>query len=362
MTSPAKILFPAALLCCALFLACSSSNNSAAATQDPPVMEQVTASGSLPEMEQVAAKIIASLNTEQQQKAQFSFDDKERKNWHFVPMVRGGLPMREMNENQREMVNQLLLTALSEQGREKVEGIIQLERVLQELENHPYENDRRNPLLYYLALFGSPGGDDPWGWRFEGHHLSLNFSSVDRALAITPAFMGSNPAIVRSGNYEGTEVLKVEQDLGRELVHMFTPEQAGKAILPDPAPRDIVTFVQQKVELKEYAGLPLTEFTEGQKAKLEELLGVYLNNMKPEIAREHWQKLQESGMDKLYFAWMGGIEPGDPHYYRIHGPTLLIEYDNVQNGNNHIHTVWRDLTNDFGEDILRAHYANGHKH
>ncbi|PHN07445.1 hypothetical protein CRP01_06640 [Flavilitoribacter nigricans DSM 23189 = NBRC 102662] len=313
-------------------------------------------------MEQAATAIVKSLDAAQQEKALYSFDDKERKNWHFVPMVRGGLPMREMTEDQRKMVMDLLQTALSEQGREKVQGIIQLERVLQELENHPYENDRRNPLLYYLALFGEPGGADPWGWRFEGHHLSLNFSSVDRHLAITPAFMGSNPAIVRDGNYKGTEVLKSEQDLGRELVHMFTTEQAAQAILPDPAPRDIITFVQQKVELDEYSGLPYTAFTAPQRAKLEELLTVYLDNMKPEIAREHWDKLQESGMDKLYFAWMGGIEPGDPHYYRIHGPTLLVEYDNVQNGNNHIHTVWRDLTNDFGEDILRAHYEHGHKH
>jgi hypothetical protein len=267
-----------------------------------------------------------------------------------------------MGEDQRELVMALLETALSEQGQTKVSGIIQLERVLQEIENRPYENDYRNPLLYYLAIFGQPAQEAPWGWRFEGHHLSLNFSSVDRKLAITPAFMGSNPAIVRSGEHEGTQVLKDEQELARELVHLFAPGQAAKAILPDPAPRDIMTFVQQKVELDEYLGLPYSDFNAAQQAKLKDLLGVYLHNMKPEIAREHWEKLQESGMDKLYFAWMGGTAPGEPHYYRIHGPTLLVEYDNVQNGNNHIHTVWRDLTNDFGEDILRAHYAHGHKH
>lgn len=362
MIRPTKTLFAAVTFCYCLFIGCSSSSNSTATNTEKPSPVISTAPGTLPDMEQAALDLIAGLNLQQKEKALYSFDDEERKNWHFVPMVRGGLPLREMDEAQRKQVMELLQTALSEQGQEKVEGIMQLERVLQELENRPFENNYRNPLLYYIAFFGAPNDEGPWGWRFEGHHLSLNFSSVDRELAIAPAFMGSNPAIVRSGEYEGTQVLKSEQELGRTLVHMFSPEQAERVILPDPAPKDIITAVQQKVELDEYAGLPVSEFSPAQKAKLEELIGVYLHNMKPEIAREHWEKLQESGLDKVHFAWMGGTEPGDPHYYRIHGPTLLVEYDNVQNGNNHIHTVWRDLTNDFGEDILRAHYAHGHKH
>lgn len=364
MTNFSQTLLPVLCLCSALILSCTSANNSATAGQDAVANMQSKTSpqSAVPGMEAAATALIQSLDGQQQEKALYKFDDEERKNWHFVPKVRGGLPLREMQDQQKQLTMQLLQTALSDQGIEKAEGIFQLERVLQELENLPYENDRRNPELYYVAFFGVPGGDTPWGWRFEGHHLSLNFSSVDQALSITPAFMGSNPAIVRSGTYEGTQVLKAEQELGRELVHLLSPEQAGKAILPDPAPADIFTFVQQKVELDEYAGLPVREFTGAQRAKLETLLGVYLNNMKAEIAAEQWEKLQNSGLEKLYFAWMGGTEPGDPHYYRIHGPTLLIEYDNVQNGNNHIHTVWRDLTNDFGEDILRAHYAHGHKH
>lgn len=357
--------FTSFLLCliayCLISACNSSSSGASSAAQTMEKAPTTNTSEVLPKMEQTAVALVESLEAAQREKALYEFEAEERKNWHFVPMVRGGLPLREMNDGQKAMVMDLLKTALSEQGQEKVEGIMQLERVLQELENHPYENDRRNPQLYYLAIFGDPAGAEPWGWRYEGHHLSLNFSSADRRLAITPAFMGSNPAIVKTGNYEGTEVLKLEQDLGRDLVHMFSKEQAAKAILPDPAPKDIVTFVQQKVELKEYAGLAVAEFNAEQKAKLETLLGVYLNNMKKDIAREQWENLNESGMDKLYFAWMGGTDPGDPHYYRIHGPTLLIEYDNVQNENNHIHTVWRDLTNDFGEDLLRAHYAN-HKH
>lgn len=354
--------FLPAAICLALFFSCSTSDHSGTTVTKAETREMAQAPPALPVMEQTALTFLASLSEDQKEKSVFSFEDAERKNWHFVPKVRAGLPLREMTEEQKTLCKQLLKAGLSEQGQTKAEGIMQLERVLQELENRPVENDWRNPLLYYLAIFGTPGQEDPWGWRLEGHHLSLNFSSVDRELAATPAFFGSNPAIVRSGNYEGTQVLKAEQTLGRELVHMLTPEQAGVAILPDPAPNDLVTFVQQKVELDQYAGLAVSEMTDSQKAKLEKLLGTYLNNMNADIAKRQWNKLRESGLDKLYFAWMGGIQPGDPHYYRIHGPTLLIEYDNVQNGNNHIHSVWRDLTDDFGEDLLREHYAHGHKH
>jgi hypothetical protein len=345
-----------------LLISCSSSEHSAAAVAKADMQTSAPENAALPAMEQTALDYIVSLSEAQKKKSLFSFEDAERKNWHFFPKVRGGLPLREMSEAQQALCRQLLAAGLSEQGQEKASGIMQLERILQELENRPVENDWRNPLLYYLAIFGTPGREEPWGWRLEGHHLSLNFSSVDRELAATPAFFGSNPAIVRSGQYEGTEVLKAEQTLGRELVNMLDAEQAKVAILPDPAPNDIVTFVQQKVELDNYAGLAAGQMTDAQRAKLEELLGAYLNNMNADIAKKQWNKLQESGLDKLYFAWMGGTKAGEPHYYRIHGPTLLIEYDNVQNGNNHIHSVWRDLTDDFGEDLLREHYAHGHKH
>lgn len=344
-----------------LFCSCSTSDRSgttvAKATTQAEVNKQI-----LPAMEQAALAFIATLSETQKEKTVFTFQDAERKNWHFFPKVRAGLPLREMSEEQQQRCRQLLEAGLSEQGRKKAEGVMHLERVLQELENRPVDNDWRNPELYYLAIFGTPSDDAPWGWRLEGHHLSLNFSSVGRELAATPAFFGSNPAIVRSGKYKGTEVLKAEQSLGRELVQMLTAEQAELAILPGSAPNDLITFVQQKVELETYSGLPVSKMNEEQLAKLKEVLAAYLNNMNADIAQKQWDKLQKSGLNQLYFAWMGGIQAGEPHYYRIHGPTLLIEYDNVQNGNNHIHSVWRDLTDDFGEDLLRAHYANGHKH
>lgn len=313
-------------------------------------------------MEQAVKAIVQTLDERQRKKALLEFDDNERKTWHFTIKVRKGLPLREMTAEQRSMVTDLLQLVLSEQGFQKAEAIMQLELVLQEIEKLPPGNDRRNPELYYLAVFGQPGSGEPWGWRFEGHHLSLNFSSVDQALAVTPAFFGSNPAIVRSGSKAGTQVLRQEQEMGRALVRMLTPEQQATAILSEPVPGEMITEVVQEVKPFAFSGLAVGQMTPAQKDHFLELLGVYLNNMDEKIARVQWQKLENRGIDSLHFAWIGDTAPGVPHYYRIHGPTILIEYDNVQNNANHIHTVWRDLTNDFGIDLLRKHYREGHQH
>jgi hypothetical protein len=315
----------------------------------------------LPAMEQAVVDFLASLDAEQTEAARFAFADTERYKWHFSIVPRVGLDMRKMNEEQKELALALLRIPLSEAGYQKARDIMQLERVLQQIEELPYENDRRNPQKYFVSIFGDPAGSDPWGWRFEGHHLSLNFSSVDRQLAVTPAFWGSNPAIVREGEAKGTEVLKAEQDLGRRLVKMLDQSQLATALIADDAPDEIVTYVHKKAVLDAFEGLEVGKMTEEQKSVLEELLNVYLSNMEAEIAKQEWDKLKKNGLDELYFAWAGGLEPGDRHYYRIHGPHILIEYDNTQNDANHIHTVWRDLDNDWGEDLLRKHLEN-HPH
>lgn len=320
-----------------------------------------TQTGKLPEMEQIAVDILASLSPEQSEIARYAFADSERQKWHFSVVPRRGLDMRQMTEAQKEMTFSLLQTTLSESGYQKARDIMQLERVLQELEKLPVENDRRNPQKYFLTVFGDPAGEAPWGWRFEGHHLSLNFSSVDRQLAVTPAFWGSNPAIVREGSAAGREVLKAEQDLGRELVKSLNPAQLATALIADDAPDEIVTYVAARASLDKLEGLPVKEMTDAQKALLRELLAVYINNMEAELARQEWDKLESRGFDELYFAWAGGLELGDRHYYRIHSPYLLIEYDNTQNDANHIHTVWRDLENDWGDDLLRKHLHEHHK-
>ncbi|MEM7657147.1 MAG: DUF3500 domain-containing protein [Bacteroidota bacterium] len=311
-----------------------------------------------------AEQFLGRLEETQREAVIFPFTDSMRYNWHFIPMdSRIGIPLEEMNELQREAAANLMRSTLSEQGYEKIEAIRGLELVLREVENRPPDDRRRHPEKYYFAFFGSPSADAPWAWRYEGHHTSLSFSSVNEELvAVTPAFLGSNPAIVREGSNVGMEVLKAEQDLGREFVKGLAPNQLEKALILEEAPGDVLTFVDREIKLTEFEGLAASEMNADQQQELRALLQVYTGNMQADIAADQWRRIEESGFEKLYFAWAGSLEPGEGHYYRIHGPTLLIEYDNVQNNNNHVHTVWRDLQYDFGGDLLQQHYENSDHH
>lgn len=314
-------------------------------------------------MSQAAVAFLTSLTEEQYEEATFGFENEERYDWHFIPKDdRIGVRWEYLDEAQRQKATDLMRTTLSEQGHEKVKNIMQLELVLREVENRPDDDERRHPEKYFLSFYGDPATPDPWGWRFEGHHLSLNFSSITGEVTVTPAFMGTNPAIVREGSRKGTEVLKQEQDLGRALVKSLTDPQFEAALIDEVAPDDIVTFVDREVMLDTYEGLPAADMQPVQREQLIELIMVYLNNLEPSLAEQYWTQVTEHGLDAVYFAWAGGTEPGDKHYYRIHAPRLLIEYDNTQNDANHIHTVLRDPENDFGEDLLKQHYEHGHQH
>ena len=307
---------------------------------------------------------LGTLNDELRAKATFEFEDDERFNWHFIPKSdRKGVAIEDLNEAQKIGLMNILSTAMSDDGYKKVTEIMQLEIVLQIIEGHPKVNRYRNPEMYYLSVFGDPSGSKPWGWRFEGHHLSLNFTSLTGELtSVSPSFMGTNPAIVRETEYKGKEVLKLEQDLGRAFIKSFSPEQLTKAMIQEKAPNDMFTFADREVNLKEFEGISYGELNEDQQKKLIELLDLYLNNMNEDIAEKNRERIQKAGFGNLYFGWAGGLESGEGHYYRIHSPIFLIEYDNVQNNNNHIHTVWRDLENDFGEDLLKKHYQESDHH
>lgn len=315
------------------------------------------------DMVQAANAFLNALSPDQRKQASFEAKEDERYDWHFVPQDdRKGTLLRDMDEKQRNLAGALMQSVLSDQGFEKAESIRSLESILQEIENRPADDWYRNPEKYYFSIFGTPSLDNDWGWRLEGHHLSLNFSATSgEMVAVTPAFMGTNPAIVRSGAKKGTEVLKQEQDLGRAFVKALSEEQFSKALMDPVAPEDIITFVDRVVQLDEFIGLPVTDMSEDQQTALRQLLSVYTNNMEAEIAEDQWRRIEDKGFDKLYFAWAGGVEPGEGHYYRIHGPTILVEYDNVQNENNHIHVVWRDLEHDFGGDLLKKHHQD-HSH
>lgn len=308
-----------------------------------------------------ASVFLALLDPEQSEKARYAFEDDERFNWHFVPRARNGISFNELNEKQRQSALALLKTSLSEQGFQKANNIMALENILREVENRGPDDAYRDPLNYSLTIFGDPETRGIWGWRMEGHHLSLNFSSSDeRIVSSTPTFWGSNPAVVRTGRYSGRQVLKQETALGFTLVNSLDRNQLGTAVVSAKAPAEIITGNQRKADLQEPAGLSFDKMTDAQKKLFLQLLNVYVKNYQFDFSKRFMEKIEKAGLENLTFAWAGSLQPGAGHYYRIQGPMLLIEYDNTQNNANHVHTVVRDLTNDFAEDILKEHYQKEH--
>jgi len=309
------------------------------------------------EMLDRARDFLGALDTDKREAATFAFDDDERFNWHFTPVEREGLPYQQLARGERRLADRLLASALSREGLDKALGIMYLDQILYERERR----DIRDPDRYFVSVFGDPGEQGAWGWRVEGHHLSLNFTVEDgRLVSSSPAFMGSNPAIVTDGPHSGMEVLAEEQQLGRELLGMFDGEAREQVVFDDAAPRDIFTGNSARVDIGEPIGVAARDMTSAQTEALMGLIRVYLGRMREELAQAELEKIMQADTGEIRFAWAGSAEPGGPHYYRIHGPTFLIEYDNTQNDANHVHSVWRDLTNDFGFDVLAEHYASAH--
>ena len=258
------------------------------------------------------------------------------------------------------MLGPLLATALSPEGLLSARGVMKHENILRRVETEAGVGNasRRDPGLYYTAVFGKPSASAPWAWRFEGHHLSINVTELPDGPVVAPVFMGANPARVLAGPNAGFRLLAAEEDLGRELITMLPAEKRQVAMIRDTAFSDIVTGNDPKVQKLELAGLAAADMSADERAQLERLIGLYVGRVTPDAARDALTRMKRAGFEKVRFAWAGGIESGQPHYYRIHGPTLLIEYDDTQNDANHIHTVYRDLERDFGGDVLRAHYQS----
>ncbi len=310
-----------------------------------------------------AANFLASLKPDQRARASFDFSDEERFNWHFVPRARKGLPFADMTPAQRDMANALLAVGLSRAGLNKANTIMSLENVLRVIEND--SGDRRNPEKYYFSVFGPPSADARWGYRIEGHHISLNFTVARDRIAAGPSFFGANPAEIRQGERKGLRALAAEEDRGRELVTALDSGQRETAIVSPKAYPDILTSASRRASLEgQPAGLAASSMTTGQRDLLTALVSEYAGNFAEPIAAERMVKLKAAGAN-LHFAWAGGIHRGDPHYYRVQAPDFLIEYDDTQNGANHIHSVWRDLGNgDWGLDLLALHYGpfRPHRH
>jgi len=310
------------------------------------------------EMADAAKNFLAALTQEQKDKALYTFENDERFDWHFIPKPRKGLPFREMTSPQRLLAHALLGSGLSQRGYQKATTIMSLEQILYEVEN---KSPTRDADLYYVTIFGQPG-KAPWGWRVEGHHLSVNFVvGNDQVLSTTPLFLGANPAQILSGPRKGLRVLGGEEDLGRQLVKSLDEQQLKQALIATNAPRDIITGADRKAKALEPFGIAASNLKPAQRDLLISLLKEYVFRCRAELAEADLKAIREAGEQNIHFAWAGGLEPGQGHYYRIQGSTFLMEYDNTQDKANHIHSVWRDLQNDFGEDVLKKHYENEHR-
>ena len=309
-------------------------------------------------MSGAAARWLSSLEAEKRERAVFAFDSEERLRWHFVPNEqhpRKGVTFKEMSEPQRALAHALLKTGLSARGHLTASAIMELEKVLVVMEGEKRRFPRDHEA-YYVSVFGTPGDKAAWGWRFEGHHVSVRFDIVGGAMtASSPAFFGSNPAEVRDGPQKGLRVLAAEEDAARALLDLLSAEQRAAAIVQPDAPADILTMVAPQVNPLTPPGIKVTALTKAQREALTRLIDVYVGTMAPDIAAERMARVKKAGLDNITFAWAGSTEKGQKHYYRVQGPSFLIEYDNTQNNGNHIHSVWRDFNGDFGRDLLREH-------
>jgi hypothetical protein len=307
-----------------------------------------------------AVAFVKTLDEPARGKALFQYSDAERLDWHFIPRERNGLTLKEMSLEQRRAAHDLLRATLSEKGYLKATTIMSLEQVLRVLEQaSPDAEQRRDQERYWFSVFGDPAGDKPWGWRVEGHHLSLNFSSiVGHPIASQPLFLGANPAEVRSGPRAGLRALGQEEDLARELMHMLEGDQRQTAMIATEAPADVLTVPGAKIDLGAPAGIAASAMNKEQRQLLMKIVRLYATNLREDLSAEEMKEIRQAGVGKIHFGWAGSIQRGEGHYYRIHGPTFIIEYDNTQNEANHVHAVWHSLTNDFDLETLQRHYAS----
>ena len=312
-----------------------------------------------------AVKFINTLDSAQKLRTLYTFDIDERYNFHFFPKDdRKGIMINDLTPVQKQAAFNLVKTCLSNNAVKKVQAIMQLDNVLKALEHRKPEDHFRDTGKYYFTVFGIPGNATIWGWRLEGHHITFNFSSgKGQIISGTPGFLGANPAIVQDGPQKGEQVLKEEADMGFNLLHSFNDEQLKIVRIDTTAPNEIITFVNRKAMLLHPEGLSYAAMTAVQQQQLLQLVRLYVNRYTRLFADKMLKEIEKAGLNNLSFAWAGYTEPviGRPHYYRIQGPTIIIEYDNSQGNGNHVHSVVRDLQNDFGGDMLLQHYREEHR-
>ena len=300
---------------------------------------------------EAATRFLSSLDDGQRQKVLIAFESDNRLDWHYIPRNRPGLSLGEMRANQAEAARALFASVLNQRGLELLDGVRLLEGVLRE-----QQGSFRDPGRYYVSLFGTPGRF-PWGWRFEGHHLSLNVAlPVAGRISVTPFFVGAHPATVRDGPNRGFRLLGTSEDLARQIMAGLNDWQRQAALIANRSFGEIVASPQRERDLGEPRGLLLAGLDGAQRNLVEALMDRFLGTLAPDLVAAQKRRALEQGISAFRFAWAGSLTPGEAHYFRVHGPVTVIEHDNTQNGANHIHAVWRDLTADFGRDALADHY------
>lgn len=313
-------------------------------------------------IEKPAVDFLKSLTQAQRNKTQMPFNDESKVLWHYIPssmFPRAGIQLNELDPNQKSKLDVLLKTFLSETGYTKTMKIIDLENILLEMSG---DSIMRNPESYSVAFYGNPEKDSFWAFSFEGHHISLNFTIHDGKVENAPRFFGANPAKIPSGPREGERTLQKEEDLGLELINSFSEEQREMAIFQQEPFFDIVTGKSAEVEPLSPVGIMYGQLNRNQQLIFLKLLDEYLSTIPAEQAEKRMNSIKDEEINEVKFGWAGATVLGEGHYYRIQGNSFLIEFDNVQNKANHIHTVWRDFDGDFGRNLIREHYEKSHHH
>jgi hypothetical protein len=334
----------------------------AAATACPPALIAATAAphpAVADEIIRAMRALVARLSPQNKRRVLHAFDHPARNGWHYIPRSRPGATLGHLSDGERRALWDLIGALLSPRGIEQVEGLIRLERVLGELTGSP---SFRDPDNYAIVLFGDPAQTGPILMRFEGHHLSLTaVVAPGVGVSVTPSFFGANPAKVPDRHrHKGFRLLGREEDQAFALIRSLEGGTRRRAIIADRSLGDIVAGPGREDDLKRFEGAPLSSFSEGQRAGIFDILDLFAGTMRKEIAASAVARVRGDGADRLHFAWAGSLERGRPHYFRVHGPSVLIEYDNTQNGANHVHAVWIDPAEALGRDILKRHHRQAH--